>query len=157
MLDIPHVPPAALRTLRGRRGSLQLWVEDVIDEDEDGFRPPNAIAWASQIWDMQFFDNIIYNIDRNPGNLIVSHDYKLWLIDHTRGFQFKYELLNDDVVRVRRSSYERLLALTEDQLKTALRSYLKPIEIASILKRRNAMKAYVEKLVAERGEDVVFY
>ena len=57
MLDIPHVPPAALRTLRRRRGSLQIWVEDVIDEDGDGFRPPNAIAWAPQLWDMQFFDN----------------------------------------------------------------------------------------------------
>ncbi len=157
MLDIPHVPPAALRTLGRRRGSLQLWVEDVIDEDEDGFRPPNAIAWASQLWDMQFFDNIIYNIDRNPGNLIVSHDYKLWLIDHTRGFQFKYELLNDDVVRVRRSSYERLLALTQDGLETALNSYLEPLEMASILERRNAMKAYVEKLVLERGESAVFY
>jgi len=134
-----------------------MWVEDVIDEDKDEFRPPNAIAWASQLWDMQLFDNIIYNIDRNPGNLIVSHDYKLWLIDHTRAFQFKYELLNDDVVRVRRSSYERLLALTKDDLAAALSSYLEPLEMASILERRNAMKTYVEKLVAERGEDAVFY
>ncbi len=157
MLDIPHVPPAALRNIRRRRGSLQMWVEDILDEDGDGFRPPSPIAWASQLWDMKFFDNIIYNIDRNGGNLLVSQDYKLWLIDHTRGFQFKYGLLDDDVVRVRRSSYERLLALTEDDLKNALSSYLKPIEIASILERRNAMKAYVEKLVAERGEDVVFY
>ena len=60
-------------------------------------------------------------------------------------------------MRVRRSSYERLLALTEDDLETALHSYLKPIDIASILERRNAMKAYVEKLVAERSEDAVFY
>ena len=134
-----------------------MWVEDVLDEDGDGFRPSSAIAWASQLWDMKFFDNIIYNIDRNGGNLLVSHDYKLWLIEHTRGFQFKYELLDDDVARVPRSSYERLLALTENDLKNALSSYLKPIEIASILERRNAMKAYGEKLVAERGEDVVFY
>ena len=50
-----------------------------------------------------------------------------------------------------------MLAFTEDDLKTALSSYLKPIEIASILERRNAMKAYVEKPVVERGEDAVFY
>ncbi|TDI43060.1 MAG: hypothetical protein E2P02_12205 [Acidobacteria bacterium] len=58
MLDIPHMPPAALRNIRGRRGSLQMWVEDILDEDADGFRPPSPIAWASQLWDMKFFDNI---------------------------------------------------------------------------------------------------
>ncbi len=58
MLDIPHVPPAVLRNMRRRRGSLQMWVEDILDEDADGFRPPSPIAWASQLWDMKFFDNI---------------------------------------------------------------------------------------------------
>ena len=50
-----------------------------------------------------------------------------------------------------------MLALTQDGLETALNSYLEPIEMASILERRNAMKAYVEKLVLERGEGAVFY
>jgi len=60
-------------------------------------------------------------------------------------------------MRVPRRAYERLLALEEDDFRRALRHYLTPLEIKSLLERREAMKAYVRKLVAERSEDVVFY
>ena len=146
-----------LRTIGRRRGSLQIWLEDALDEDDGGFRPPNPIAWVQQLWDMYFFDNLVYNIDRNPGNLLVTSDYQLWMIDHTRAFQFKFELLDDKVTRVPRRSWERLLALTEKELSSALAKYLTPIEIRGIVERRTVLIEHVERLVAERGEDVVFY
>ena len=88
---------------------------------------------------MYFFDNLLYNIDRNAGNSLVTSDYPLWLIDHTRAFQFKFELLDDRMARVPRTSWERLLVLTENDLKNALDDYLTPVEIGSILKRRDAL------------------
>lgn len=106
---------------------------------------------------MYFFDNLLYNIDRNPGNKLVTSDYRLWLIDHTRAFQFKFEILDDSMVRVPRRSWERLVSLTEDDLKHALENYLTPIELGGILKRRDALVVHVERLIAERGEDAVFY
>ena len=157
MIDLPRVPPAVLRTIGDRRGSLQIWLEDTLDEESDAFQPPTPREWVGQLWDMYFFDNLLYNIDRNLGNRLVTSDYRLWLIDHTRGFQFKFDLLDDTMARVPRRSWERLLALTENDLKNALENYLTPIEIGSILQRRNALVEHVDNLIAARGEDAVFY
>ena len=105
------------------------------------------------------FDDVLecYNIDRNPGNILVTADYQLWMIDHTRAFQFKFELLDDRVTRLPRRSWERLLALTEEELRSALAKYLTPAEIKGIVERGIVLIDLVERLVAERGEGVVFY
>ena len=157
MIDMARVPPAVLRTIGERRGSLQIWIEDTLDEDSDTFQPPTPREWVGQLWDMYFFDNLLYNIDRNAGNRIVTSDYRLWLIDHTRAFQFKFELLDDSLARVPRKNWERLLALTDNELKIALEPYLTPVEIGGILKRREALVEHVDKLIAARGENAVFY
>ena len=47
------------------------------------------MAWARQLWNMYFFDALIYNVDRNSGNILVDQGYRLWMIDHTRAFQQK--------------------------------------------------------------------
>ncbi len=157
MLEFDRVPPVVLRTIGNRRGSLQIWVEDTLDEESDTFQPPRNLEWVTQIWDMRFFDNLLYNIDRNAGNKLVTSDYRLWLIDHTRAFQFRFELLDDRMVRVPRESWERLLVLTNEVLSSALADYLTPIEIGGILKRREIIVTHIEALIAERGEDGVFY
>ena len=157
LIGMPYVPPAALRTIRGRKGSVQIWIEDALDEDGDEFQPPSALEWVEQIWDMYLFDNLVYNIDRNPGNILVTPDYRLWLIDHTRAFQFKHNLLNDRVVRVRRAIWDRLNALSEDDLEDALGPYLTPAEMGSVIERRKVLSRRVDELVAERSADAVFY
>lgn len=84
LIGLPIVPPATFRDIRGRNGSLQIGLEDAIDEDGPGFQPPSPLAWSEQISDMYFFDNLIYNIDRNPDNILVTPDYHLWLITLAR-------------------------------------------------------------------------
>jgi len=96
LLSLYMVPPAVRRTLKRTDGSLQLWLEDVFDEDSGDFKPPNAMKWVQQIWNMYLFDNLVFNVDRNPGNLIADHDYNLWLIDHTLGFQYMTEIMEPD-------------------------------------------------------------
>ena len=61
------------------------------------------------------------------------------------------------MARVPRRSWDRLNALTENDLKNALEGYLTPIEIGSILKRRDALVEHVDNLITARGEDAVFY
>lgn len=156
LIDMPLVPPVVLRTYDRRRGSLQIWVEEVLDEEGDRFAPPNPRAWAEQLWDMYLFDNLAYNVDRNPGNILVTPEYRLWLVDHTRAFQVKHELLDDRVERVRRQSWERLLALSAEEIRDTLRPYLTGAEMKGLLERRELLKEHVSQLAAERGE-VVFY
>ena len=158
LLGLYMIPPAVRRTLKRTDGSLQLWLEDALDEDSGDFRPPNASKWVQQVWTMYLFDNLVYNVDRNSGNLIADKNYRLWLIDHTRGFQYMDEVMNPDIlIRINREVWDRLMSLTEQDIRQALSNYLEGGQIASLMKRREALKNHVEKLVAERGPDAVFY
>ena len=158
MLGMDSVPPAVPRRLDRTDGSVQLWLEGARAQDAGTFRPPDASAWAQQLWTMNFFDALVYNVDRNPGNLMVGADYKLWLIDHTRAFQRKSDPLElDKVVRVPRQIWKRLVELDESHVRNALDDFLDPAQISSLLARRDKLIEYVNRLSAERGADIVFF
>lgn len=157
LLGIDAIPPVVRRRIGQREGSLQIWIEDTLDETARDFRPTNATEWVGQLWEMYVFDNLVFNVDRNQGNLLVDRSYRLWMIDHTRAFQTVSELLDDHVVRVRRRTYARIQVLTEESLGQALGDYLDASEILFLLERRDLLVARIEALVSERGEDVVFY
>ena len=155
LLGIHNVPPAVLRRVGRRNGSLQLWVENIRDEEE-GFRPPSVFAWIRQIRDMALFDNLIFNIDRNKGNRLITQDYTLMMIDHTRGFQRRAGLLNPErVTQVNRQTWERLRSLTDEDLSDTVRPFLSPAEISMLLLRRQRLLDHFQELIATRGEDVV--
>ena len=158
LLGMDNVPPAVLRTVNRTPGSVQLWIEGARKTDTTDFHPPNAMAWVQQLWTMYFFDALIYNVDRHPGNLMVDDDYTLWLIDHGRAFQRKPVPLNvDQVIRVDRRIWERLLALDEATLTEAMRDYLDSSEIVSLLSRHEKLIAYINGRIEEHGEAVVLF
>jgi hypothetical protein len=160
LLGLGHVPPVTLRQIGSRKGSLQLWLEDSVDGLDQGgreFRPPNGAAWANQLWDMYFFDSLVFNVDRNLGNFLVDSRYRLWLIDHTRAFQTVEDLLGDRIIRVKRESWERLLALTEDDLEKHLAAYLDRGQLEALWSRRELLVKRIREIAAERGEHLVFY
>jgi len=157
LLGLNNVPPAASRTIRRRRGSVQIWLAPTLDETADGFRAPSASAWARQLWSMYVFDNLIYNIDRTAGNVLVDSRYKLWLIDHTRAFQIEGELLDDRVTRVDRRLWKALVSLSDEEIRAAVKPHLRSREIRSLLERRTRLVEHIRNLVHERGENVVFY
>jgi hypothetical protein len=155
-LGLDFVPPTVLRRIDRKDGSVQLWLEDA--EDSKGFRPPNIQAWVTQVWDKDLFDNLILNTDRNLGNIMRDKQYRLWLIDHTRAFQPERQLLNPEVlVRVKRRVWERLLAMTEDELKARLGDCLDGGQVIALAKRRELLIEHIKGLIAERGEDAVLY
>lgn len=157
MLGLDRVPPTTDRKFKGRSGSVQIWVEGSLDEDAKDFRPPNPLAWVQQTWDQDFFDNLILNVDRNSGNIVVDQDYKLWLIDHTRAFQPVPELLDAErVTRINRTMWTRLKEMDAESLKEAVGSWLDGEELMCLARRRELLIEHVETLVAERGEGVFY-
>jgi hypothetical protein len=157
LLGLNNVPPAAPRTIRRRRGSVQIWLAPTLDETAKGFRAPSASAWARQLWSMYVFDNLIFNVDRNAGNVLVDSRYKLWLIDHTRAFQIESELLNDWITHIDRRLWQRLVSLSDEEIRAVVKPHLGAREIRSLLERRAQLVAHIRKLVEERGENVVLY
>lgn len=161
LLGLDQVPPAVLRRLGDGDGSLQLWVEEAQSEakriraHEPIFEPA---LWHQQQQIMLLFDNLIYNFDRNHGNMLTDSSGKLWFVDHTRSFNRVPALASPrDIILCERGVWERLRDLDAEEIRERLRPYLAPVEIGAVLKRRNQLLKHIEKLIQKRGQESVFF
>jgi hypothetical protein len=161
MLGMDNVPPAVPRTVGRSSGSLQIWLEGVMTEGmrrEDGLQSPYPREWFLQNRLMYVFDNLIWNSDRNLGNMLIDSDWKFWLIDHTRAFQDSGDLRSpDEVTHVERVFWERLQAMDEQDIRAQLEDVLDGSALRSLLIRREKLIEYIEELIAVRGEEVVLF
>ncbi|MBI1737717.1 MAG: hypothetical protein HYR58_00530, partial [Acidobacteria bacterium] len=159
MLGMDYVPPTTLRSVQGEKGSIQAWVENAMDEGKrikEKIAPPNARRWNNRMQIMRFFDNLVYNTDRNQGNILIDKDWRIWLIDHTRAFRQNENLLNADaLVEIDRSIWEKLLALDEQAMRDRLKPYLRRFELDGLVKRRRKIIEHYRAEIAKRGESEV--
>lgn len=160
MLEINMIPPTVGRVINQQRGSLSLWVDDAQMEKDriaNKVQPPDPRRWNNQMHIVRLFDGLIYNWDRNLGNLLITQDWKLWMIDHGRAFKTLPVIFNEkDIVRVPRDLWKRMQALEYSTLHERLKDHLSEFEIKAILKRRDLLTAHIEKLAAEKGEGVFY-
>ncbi len=163
LLGLDNVPPATLRMLRGERGSVQIWVPNAMTErtrvDEKRAPPVGLqLQWQKQLQMMNVFDALVYNTDRNRGNMLITPDWKLWLIDHTRAFRRHGRLHKTATFnQCERGMYERLEGMDEAVVRERLKPYLTSFEIDSLLKRRKLILERLDGLIAERGAARVLY
>ena len=104
---------------------------------------------------MKMFDNLIGNIDRNAGNLLVDGDWNLYLIDHSRAFVSDTKL-KVEMVRIDKGVWDKMLALDEPTLTVALGKWLDRGAIRAMLKRRDEMKKVIDKLLKTGTEALVY-
>jgi len=161
MLGLDNVPPATLRKLKNKSGSVQIWVENAMTDNamkHKNIQPPDPKRWNKQLQMINVFDALIYNTDRNSGNLIITPDWKIWMIDHTRAFRRNPNLQRPDSInQCERGMYQKLKGLDEAAVRAELREYLSSSELDALLKRRTLLVERLDKLIAERGEDKVLY
>ncbi len=159
LFRLDNVPPTVCRMIRGRPASVQLWVEGGLSEAdrlEQGIEPPVARTWIRQMNAMRLFDTLIFNDDRNTGNLLFDADWKLWMIDHTRAFQEHDDLRDaDKFASCSRASWALLQQLTDDEIRSAVREYLNSPQLETLISRRGELVAYIQRLINERGEAAV--
>jgi hypothetical protein len=155
MLALDMIPPTVERTVRSEVGAAVMWVAPIKSFKELGGppSPPPArvIDWNRQIVRAKMFDNLIANIDPNLGNWLVDPAWNLILIDHTRSFTTKRELVHE-LTRIDRELWERMKALTVETLTPVLGKWIDPRGIPAIVQRRDRMKTVVDKLVALKGD-----
>lgn len=161
LLDIDNVPPCVPRVISAKKGTLQLWVENAKTFKqgmEEGLAGMNNRLWARQRQMMRVFDALIYNFDRNQGNMLLDSAEKLWFIDHTRSFLLSREVEQlEMIVWCERSMWERMQILDKNLLHDRLGRYLDYRQICSVLKRRDKLVAYLQKLIDSRGEQAVLF
>jgi len=161
LIGLGMVPATVERTVNGTQGSMQYWVDSVMDEGErlkKKINPPNRIDWIQQIARIRLWDNLIYNTDRNLGNLLITSDWKIRLIDHSRTIRpFDQLKTPKDLTTFSRELLAKLEELNEPMLKDHLGKYLSSYQIQGLLKRRDAILALSKKLVAENGAGAVLF
>jgi hypothetical protein len=155
------VPATVERAIEGKRGSLQFWVTSKMSEAqrvEKKLQPPSKFDWDEQVSRIRLFDNLIYNTDRHLGNLLITEDWKIRLIDHSRSFR-PFDQLKDpkQLVTFSRTLLARLEELNEPVLKQRMGKYLNTYQIQALLKRRDAILALSKKRTAEQGAGAVLY
>lgn len=158
MLGLNMVPPIVERNMNGSNGAAVLWVENTrgwsVEKPPQGPEP----KWSLQITRMKMFDLLIANIDRNQGNLIYDADWHLFLIDHSRAFIGKKDLKGiAPLGRVDRELWNKMAALTIEDLDRGLDKWVGTNEKKAILIRRDLMAKQINEMVAKRGERAVFY
>ena len=160
LLDLQMIPPTVEKRVKGDLGAAVMWVSPVRSFKQMGGPPTppaeHVDSWNRQMAKAKMFDNLINNRDPNLGNWLVDPEWNLILIDHTRAFAPGKDMVHK-MNRIDKRLWERVLALDEASLKTALDPYLDGGQIKDILQRRERMKKEVEKMVAERGEAEVFF
>ena len=161
LLGIDSIPATVDRRDFGGSASVTWWIDDVImDEakrERDQIAPPDPKQWARQVERVRVFDQLIYNIDRNTGNMVITKDWKLWMIDHSRSFR-RFEKLPkpEKIYTCERTMFERMQTLDEETLIRELRPFLNGSEIKALLARRDEIVRIVNERRKQFGETVLF-
>jgi hypothetical protein len=161
VLGMDSVPPAAHRTIDRVDGTVQLWVEDTMMEGEriqQDLRPPSALDWSRQLQEMYVFDELIGNIDRNTGNMLIDKDWNVWLIDHTRAFQQGDKLRDPGRIRmIRQGFWDALQSLERSEVEEAISHDVDGRGINDVMTRRDLLVEHISGLIAERGAGAVVW
>jgi hypothetical protein len=155
MLKMDMIPPAVVRTHGTQKGSLQLWIDGCMTELErtkKKMQAPGPMGWRQQMFKVRVFDNLIYNIDRNLGNLLITPEWQLIMIDHTRCFKSLGELVHPkDLTFFSMSLMESLKGLNRKDCEERCGKYLTGLEISAMLERRDKILALFQKAADTPG------
>ena len=173
-LGLGMVPPTVERRFDGEKGSCQLWIDDCMtlrDREEKKVKMPiiKIFGWNRATYIQRFWDNLIANEDRHMNQILITPDWRMILIDHSRSFRssarFTKGLLftakNPDGPKLMnelpRVLVDKVKALDAASLMSATRDYLSEIEVAAILLRRDLILQEIDKLIKANGEAKVLY
>ena len=160
LLGMDNVPVSVRRPFRGEAAAVTWWVDDVAMTERERFAQgalgPNPAVTAQQFYAMYVFDELIQNRDRNQGNALWTSDWRLWLIDHTRGFRPDVELTRPErLTRIGRELLENLRELTREALDAALDGVLSPPLRSAVMQRRDLLVEHFEERIARIGRAAV--
>ena len=114
-----------------------------------GAFPPDVSAWANQLYRTVVFGELIYDTDRNYGNLLYTKDWHVWMIDFTRAFRVWDTLPHPEaLVAYDAGLADKLASLDEQGLTAIMHGHLTPRETSAILARRNLIIQRFEELKA---------
>jgi hypothetical protein len=162
-LGLGMVPVTVVRRHGLRDAAFTWWVDDVLIDERDrqqkGLQPPDPVFWDRQMRVVRVFDQLIYNFDRNLGNLLVDKEWRVWMIDHTRAFKIFKEPQNPQELgnQCERNFLAALRRLDRKDLEGHMRGLLSGSQIGGLLARRDYIVKYFDARVERQGEAEVLF
>jgi hypothetical protein len=161
LLGNDRVPPIIGRTIKRTEGSVQIWLEGAITENErreKAFAPPDIARFNQQKEILHVFDNLVGNRDSNLGNALIDPNWRLWFIDCSRCFGISEELLYPEAItHCERRLWNVLRNLDESEVTQRLAPYLSTGEISALMVRRDKLVEYIKALMDEWGEESILF
>jgi len=162
LLGLDHMMPVYVeRRWNGQIGSISWFVPTLMDESErlkKKVQPPSPAEWNNQMYRMRVFSSLVRDTDRNLTNVLITHQWKVMMIDFSRGFRLQTELLHEkDLAKIDRTLLAKLESLSRDQVRQVTKDMLTNTEIDAMMKRRDSLVAHFRKLIGELGEAKVLY
>jgi hypothetical protein len=179
LIGLNMIPPTVERTLNGKEGSLQYWVESkysLLDLQERGIPiPASAMESTDRMkYLTRAFDSLIANEDRTQQNVRYTEDWRMILIDHSRSFRSSREFTGKLLFgphgvrknaegrpflyrRLPRAFVDSLKAMTFENVKGGVGTCLTDEEIRSLLARRDLLLEDIAEMIKAQGEDKVLY
>jgi hypothetical protein len=173
-LGLGMVPPTVERRLDGKRGSCQLWIDDCMtlrDREKKKIKMPiiKVFGWNRATFIQRLWDNLIANEDRHMNQILITPDWRMILIDHSRSFRSSARFTKSLLFTARspdgpklmselpRTLVDKVKALDPAAVKSAVGDYLSADEVNAVLIRRDLILQEVGKLIKANGEDKVLY
>jgi len=161
LLDLNMVPPYVERKVGGRSAALSWWVENAImeaDRVKKKMQPPDLDSWNKQMYTVRVLDQLVYDMDDNLTNFLITPDWRLWRIDFTRAFRLQRDLKTPtDLVKCDRRMLAKLRELNKSMLQKALKPYITDMQISGLLARRDKIVEFFDAEVAKKGEGAVLF
>ena len=151
ILGLNMIPVTVERRYNSAPASFTWWVDDVVMNEGDRIKrkveAPGSDNWNAQMHIVRVFDQLIFNVNRNLGNLLIDKNWQIWMIDHSRSFRMLTSLREPkNLERCDQDLLEKLKQLNSELLKKELGKYLAAPEIKGLLARRDRIvKAFEEK------------
>jgi hypothetical protein len=145
---------------QGRVGALAWWMDSLMDERQrlkKNVKPPDTLAWNRDMYRMRVFAELVQDTDRNLGNVLVSPEWRVLMLDFTRAFRLHPTIREKEINQCDRRLLAALESLTLDRLRDAAGEFLTGFEAQAVMQRRDLLVAHVKRLVGERGEHRVLY
>ena len=141
---------------------MQWFVESMMPEAER-VEPrncsPDAESWSEQTFKTRLFDQLIANVDRHLNNILVTKEFNLRLVDHSRAFRINKGLRDpDSLQRFSGRSSKASRSWRKRTCKSAWANYLQSaVQIDRMLNRRDAILALADKAREGKGRGRVLY
>jgi hypothetical protein len=160
LINLNVVPVSVERRVARKSASVTWWVDDVqmleLERYKKKISAPNRSAWLDQMYNVRIFNELVFNNDPNLGNLLITNDWKLRMIDFSRAFRTHDELRNPkNLTRIDQRIYAGLQSLTREKVVAKLGSLLRETEVDGLLARKDRILELFDAKIAENGEAMV--